>query len=184
MRFFSIVMIICSLVRTCLVIMRDPRVDAKVLSKGCAKTKSVSNQKNSGKIAEIKTKLLDLLYDPEGHIRPYWPAREKRGLWKMLMREHWTLNACTPKLVDGWFQTRVAEIPRNRRCRLEMWFSSYAMHTIIDFFADSIFQLLNCMQSFRLAAQRLFSKKPSVHLLINTAVLVLARYKTLCLIDR
>ena len=45
-RFFSIVMIICSLVRRCLVIMRDPRVDAKVLSKGCAKTKSVSNQKN------------------------------------------------------------------------------------------------------------------------------------------
>ena len=38
------------------------------------------------------------------------------------------------------------------------------------------------MQSFRLAAQRLFSKKPSVHSLINTAVLVLARYKTLCLI--
>ena len=94
------------------------------------------------------------------------------------------MNACTPKLADGWFQTRVAEIPRNRRCRLEMWFSSYAMHTIIDFFA--IFQLLNCMQSFRLAVQRLsffsFSKKPSVHSLINTAVLVLAGYKILCLI--
>ena len=89
MRFFSIVMIICSLVRTCLVIMRDPRVDAKVLSKVAQKRKVSQIRKtwNSGKLAEIKTNILDLLYDPEGHIRPK-PTREKRGLWKMLMREH------------------------------------------------------------------------------------------------
>ena len=54
-------------------------------------------------------------------------------------------------------QGREGGIPCNRRRRLEMRFSSSAMHTIISFYADPIFHLFNCIQSFRRCAHTIFS---------------------------